>query len=207
VYLAFLHPSTRCGILDAHLDDVPNMRVASLGAAKHLNAHHLPSAGVIGDIEHCLHLDHCNLQLDSPAVKTADGGQFWIPCGRTATPVERPDASGESIIMTGSTSLRNLPQRSQSSKLGVLDQALDAPCLRLRELAASLDLDKIARLVLVLLVVRVVLARARHHFAVQRMLDPALDQDRHRLVHFVADDATDLPLDELTLAGTFCVGG
>src|SRR5271165_2690359 len=86
--------------------------------------------------------------------------------------------------------------------LCLLDQALDPPGLGLGKLAAGLDLDQVAFLVFVVLVVRVVLPRAGHDLAVERVLDPVLDQNRHGLVHLVADDAPDLGLDEAALAGS-----
>ena len=51
-------------------------------------------------------------------------------------------------------------------------------------------------LALVVLVVRVELARLHDDLAVERMLDPPLDQHRHRLVHLVADHAADERLDQ-----------
>jgi hypothetical protein len=53
------------------------------------------------------------------------------------------------------------------------------------------DLDLVAFLVLVGFVVRMVLLRAHHVLAVQRMLDAVFDQDRHGLVHLAADNAAD----------------
>ena len=53
----------------------------------------------------------------------------------------------------------------------------------------SCDLDQVARLALVALVVRVVLVRTRDDLAVQRVAHAALDQHGDRLVHLVAHDA------------------
>src|SRR5205823_12500267 len=61
VDLALLHPPARRRILDAHLDDIADVGITALAAAEHLDTHHPPSAGVIGDIQHRLHLDHCDL--------------------------------------------------------------------------------------------------------------------------------------------------
>src|SRR5438093_1334386 len=55
--------------------------------------------------------------------------------------------------------------------LGLLQQLRDLPRLGLRELPRGNDLDQIAFLVFVVLVVRVVLRRLRHDLAVERMLD------------------------------------
>src|SRR5208282_537336 len=90
--------------------------------------------------------------------------------------------------------------------LCLLDQAFYPPGLGLGELAAGLDLDQVALFVFVVLVVRVILPRPGDHLAVERVLDPALDENRHRLVHLVADDASDLGLDQAALAGA-CGGG
>ena len=68
--------------------------------------------------------------------------------------------------------------------------------LGLRELPGRRDLDQVAHLALVVLVVRVELARLHDDLAVQRVLDPPLDQHRHRLVHLVADHAADERLDQ-----------
>src|SRR5437870_9852300 len=42
VELAFFDATARRGVLDAHLDHVPDVRIAALGPAKHLDAHHAP---------------------------------------------------------------------------------------------------------------------------------------------------------------------
>src|SRR4029453_6014485 len=107
---------------------------------------------------------------------------------------------GESKIMAGFM----LPSKDYLSlkaldHLGLLDQPLHPPRLGLRELATSLDLDQVAFLVFVVLVVHVVLFRPPPDLAEKRMLDAALDQDRHRLVHLVADDAADLRLYQTAL--------
>src|SRR5262249_30296271 len=59
VDLALLDATAWRGILHAHLDHVADVRVAALGPAKHLDAHHLAGAGVVSDLQHRLHLDHC----------------------------------------------------------------------------------------------------------------------------------------------------
>src|SRR5579864_7377725 len=60
VDLTLLNPAARRGILDADLDYVTDVRIPALAPAEHLNAHYLPGAGVVGDLQHGLHLDHCN---------------------------------------------------------------------------------------------------------------------------------------------------
>ena len=58
VDLALLDATARRAFLDRHLDDVADVRVAALGAAQHLDTHHRTCAGVVGDVEHRLHLNH-----------------------------------------------------------------------------------------------------------------------------------------------------
>src|SRR5574337_1843471 len=60
VDLALLDPPARRGFLDRHLDDVADAGVAPLRPAEHLDAHDGLRAGVVGDIESRLHLDHLN---------------------------------------------------------------------------------------------------------------------------------------------------
>src|SRR5665213_2285183 len=58
VDLALLHAAARRRFLDADLDHVANVRIAALGTAEHLDAHHRTRARVVGDVHHRLHLDH-----------------------------------------------------------------------------------------------------------------------------------------------------
>src|SRR5690348_69246 len=55
VDLALLHAAARRRILDADLDHVADMRVPAFASAEHLDTHHPPGAGVVGDIQHRLH--------------------------------------------------------------------------------------------------------------------------------------------------------
>src|SRR5260221_1929176 len=61
VDLDLLHASSRRRVLDRDLDHVTDVRVPALAAAQHLDTHHRTCAGVIGDVQHRLHLDHCSL--------------------------------------------------------------------------------------------------------------------------------------------------
>src|SRR5665213_1522291 len=61
VDLALLHAAARGSALDADLDDVADARVAALGAAEHLDTHHRARAGVVGDVQNGLHLNHGSL--------------------------------------------------------------------------------------------------------------------------------------------------
>src|SRR4051812_20674349 len=75
-----------------------------------------------------------------------------------------------------------------------LDQLADAPALQLAERPRLGDADHVARMVLVVLVVRVVLLGARHLLAVQRVRVAALHLHHHRLVHLVGHDGADAGL-------------
>src|SRR4051795_601507 len=74
--------------------------------------------------------------------------------------------------------------------LGLLEDLHDAPALGGRQRTGLHDLDPVADAALVLLVVRLELARAPHDLAVERVLDPVLDKDNHGLVHLVAHHQT-----------------
>src|SRR5205814_7596115 len=58
VDLALLDAAARGAFLDAHLDDVANAGVATLGAAQHLDAKNGLRTGVVGDFEPGFSLDH-----------------------------------------------------------------------------------------------------------------------------------------------------
>src|SRR3954471_19841406 len=74
---------------------------------------------------------------------------------------------------------------------GTVDQARHDEALLGRERAMLLDLDAIASLVLVGLVVRLVLLLNAHVLLVHGVALEADDLDHHRLVHLVAGNATD----------------
>ena len=57
-HFALLHASARNGFLDAHDDGVADTRISAARAAQHLDAHHAPGAGIVGDIELGCHLNH-----------------------------------------------------------------------------------------------------------------------------------------------------
>src|SRR5205085_11809683 len=112
-------------------------------------------------------------------------------------------AAGESEIMARFVLQRNPCQSIKDldglNDLRFFDDALHPPGLGLGELAAGFDFDQVAFLVLVVLVVRVVLLRARDDLAIERVLHPSLDEHGDRLVHLVADYPTNLGLDEAAL--------
>src|SRR3954467_7334461 len=57
-HLALLDRPLRVGLLDRRGDDVPDARVAAARAAHHADAEDLAGAGVVGDLEPGLVLDH-----------------------------------------------------------------------------------------------------------------------------------------------------
>src|SRR6478672_6932045 len=83
------------------------------------------------------------------------------------------------------------PRSGGSDQASLLDQARDHPVLDLRDRTRFRDLDQVAHVVLALLIVRVVLARAADDLAVQLVLHAALDEHRDGLGALVAHDATD----------------
>src|SRR5499426_1403535 len=89
-------------------------------------------------------------------------------------------------LYSASASISRAPPGDRLDGLRPLEQLRHAPVLRPGDRAALLDRHEIAFLALVRLVVRVVLLRARDDLAVERVRDPALDEDGHRLVHLVA---------------------
>src|SRR5262245_2212410 len=56
--VALLHLAARDRLLDRDDDDVANARGAALRTAQHFDAHHPARAGIVGDIQVRLHLDH-----------------------------------------------------------------------------------------------------------------------------------------------------
>src|SRR5262249_41480784 len=58
VDLALLDAAARRSALHAHLDDVADAGIAALRAAQHLDTHHRTGAGVVGDVQDRLHLNH-----------------------------------------------------------------------------------------------------------------------------------------------------
>src|SRR4051812_45337947 len=85
VDLALLHAAARRGAFHAHLDDVPDARIATLGAAQHLDTHHRARAGVVGDVENGLHLNHFSLSNLTRAAPR----QSWI----RLPPPRRPEGT------------------------------------------------------------------------------------------------------------------
>ena len=57
--VALLDAAVGSCLLDAADDDVAKACIAALGAAEDLDALHLARAGVVGNVQHGLHLNHC----------------------------------------------------------------------------------------------------------------------------------------------------
>src|SRR5688500_11721511 len=82
------------------------------------------------------------------------------------------------------TSLRS----SRAALLRPLDDAGDAPALLFAQRAAVDDLDRVAHVGVIVLVVRLEPARAPDGSPIERMSHAALDRDDDGLVHLVAHD-------------------
>jgi hypothetical protein len=85
--VALLHLATRNRFLDRHYDHVAHRRGPALGAAKHLDALHPARAGVVGDFQVRLHLDHgIDLSFDQLApdapVSLTTSQRFDLEMGR-----------------------------------------------------------------------------------------------------------------------------
>src|SRR5690606_28305499 len=57
-HIALLHAAARNGFLDRDDDDVADRGILPLRAAQHLDAHDTTGAGIVRDVEVCLHLNH-----------------------------------------------------------------------------------------------------------------------------------------------------
>src|SRR5258706_2961185 len=191
VDLAFLDAAARCGVLDAHADDVADAGVAALRAAEHLDTHHSARAGVVGDIEHRLHLNHLSVSNLSGPMRY---GQAVLD------PVR--DVKGSEFYAKSKPlpSLKPLRSQIRLRRPCLLDQFGDPPCLGPGNGAALFDQHQIAFAALVLFVMGMVLLRAGHDLSIHRMGHAALDKHRYGLVHLVADDSTGQRPDALGFA-------
>src|SRR5918995_428522 len=85
--LALLDRPLRVGLLDRRRDDVPHARVAAARAALHADAEDLAGAGVVGDLEAGLVLDHLARSTTSTSLQRLlrdIGRHSWT---RTVSPV------------------------------------------------------------------------------------------------------------------------
>src|SRR5574338_776387 len=190
VDLTLLDAPARCRVLDTHLDHVTDARIAPLRASQHLDAHHRARARVVRDIQNGLHLNHCCASWLRNPVKVpyfpnldrqSKVGQYWSPSGSDTPHPKTALRRRRKIIRAAPPTLQ--------SQARLLDQLHHPPRFARGERPAFLDHDAIALVVLVFLVVGVIFLGARDHFAVQRVLHAALDQDRHGLVHLIAHHA------------------
>src|SRR5205085_4704085 len=67
VHIAFLDPAARDRLLDRDDDHIADRGGLALRAAEHLDALHPPRAGIVGDVEIGLHLDHAAPPTSSAA--------------------------------------------------------------------------------------------------------------------------------------------
>src|SRR5208283_6242761 len=89
---------------DRDHDHISDRRVAALGAAEHLDAHHFAGARIIGDVEDCLHLYHLVAPYPAAFLSTRLTRQrLFLESGR------------DSIICTRSPSLHS-PRSSCAMK-------------------------------------------------------------------------------------------
>src|ERR1700749_3896689 len=68
-------------ILDGHLDDVTDRGITALGAAEHLDAHDGTRAGIVGNVQSGLHLNHdspfSNFSWKVWHLPAKSASQFW----------------------------------------------------------------------------------------------------------------------------------
>src|SRR5271169_3568958 len=84
MHVAFLHPAARNRFLDRDDDHIANRRGAAFGATQYFDALHSTRAGIVGDVEVCLHLDHTapSAGATAPAPGPAAAGSAAAPRGR-----------------------------------------------------------------------------------------------------------------------------
>src|SRR5262249_32641167 len=66
-HVALLDAAAGDRLLDRDDDDVADGSIFPLRAAEHLDAHDASRAGIVGDVEIGLHLDHCSYPLPAPS--------------------------------------------------------------------------------------------------------------------------------------------
>ena len=114
---------------------------------------------------------------------------------------------GRGVDRLGGLGLLGDDVRSQAVVAGPGEDADEAPALRRRERPGLLDEDRVAGVGVVRLVVGLELGREADDPLVEPVAGEPLDGHDDRLVHPVADDATDLRLAlGMHLGGCFCHG-
>src|SRR5690606_38733204 len=75
-HVTLLHAAARNRLLDRHDDDVADRGVLPLGTAQHLDAHDAARAGIVGNVQVGLHLNH-----DWPP-SSSSRAERLVPTGR-----------------------------------------------------------------------------------------------------------------------------
>src|SRR6185369_4582527 len=145
VHVALLHLAARNRLLDRDDDHVAHARGTALGTAQHLDALHAARAGIVGNVQVRLHLDH---------------GWVLLLRGRGG--------------IGGICNDRSLGRRHHF------------PALVLRDRTALADVDHVADLAHIRLVMRLEALRAADELLIDRVHDAALDRDDHGLRVLVA---------------------
>src|SRR5260370_10452408 len=78
MHIALLDPATRDRLLDRDDDHIADSRGLALRAAQHFDALYPACAGIIGDVEICLHLDHAAPSAGSAALIPVCGGSSSV---------------------------------------------------------------------------------------------------------------------------------
>src|SRR6516164_6306585 len=90
VYVALFDAAARDRFLHRNYDDIANRCGLALGAAQYFDALDSASAGVVGDVEICLHLNHAA----SPSFPIGSGGRSTAPSTGDAFPTSAPGRLG-----------------------------------------------------------------------------------------------------------------
>src|SRR5579883_145210 len=163
-HLAFLHLTVRRSLLDRGLDDIADLGIALARTAHHADTHNLFRAGVIGDFQTRLWLNHGS----PPLFFRRLGAQIWINLGQNL-----------------------LNRHNAAPQLQYLDQL---PAFQLAQRAGFADAYRVANLTDVLFVMRVKMFRLFIGAFVDAMLLERDDRDDDRLLHLIADYDADLLL-------------
>src|SRR5205823_5267856 len=107
MHIAFLDPAARDRLLDRDDDHVADPGGLALRAAEHLDALHPPRAGIVGNIEIGLHLDHAA----PPASSVATGAS----APAAAAVLRRRRAAGAAAATGSAAAGRRLPRPGAAS--------------------------------------------------------------------------------------------
>src|SRR5205814_8165831 len=105
MHVALLDPAARDRLFDRHDNHVPDRRGLTFRAAQHFDALYPARAGIIGDVEICLHLDHAAPSAGSASSVPTSGGSSSVTSAATGSGVPRAErrpgaASGGPPITT-----------------------------------------------------------------------------------------------------------